>query len=464
MSEAAGTRTGAASANIEASNKPGRLPTTQPTGPTGLACRRASLRALEACFFRGQPLDDAFAPLRTSLSASDAGLAWAICQEVARERLRLKTLKTAFLKRGLPKNAAAVGMILDIALVQLLKLDVAPHAAISTAVELAKRDKRPAVKSHAKLINGVLRNALRKRAAGALYLPPAHKALPDWLVKRWRSQYGQAGIEALAQCYLTSPPLHVTAKSPDAQGQLLRHSSAFDFKAHAAFPAGTALTDLPGFESGAIWAQDRCAALPALILNPPKGAVCYDLCAAPGGKTMQLAAMGADVVAVDSSKTRLERLKQNLKRTNMQAEIVHANVSDWVPPVAADYILLDAPCTALGTFQRHPDVVHHRRAVDITSRAALQADILRGAWKALNPGGVLVYAVCSLEPEEGEALLDAFVSEAGDAERVPITAEDYGLPKLCETPSGGIATAPHHVMESGGGDGFYIAKLRRKTA
>jgi len=430
---------------------------------TGLAPRRAALRALEACFIGGQTLDEAFGPHRAALSPSDAGLAWAICQEVAREKLRLKTLKQAFLKRPLPKNAAAANLILDIALVQLVKLDSAPHAAISTAVELAKRDKRPAIKSHAKLINAVLRNVERKRAAGTFYLPKPSKALPPWLAKRWQDQFGAEGADELAKRYLAPPPLHVAAKTPAAAEALRQHPGAQDLGLRTAFPPGTSPRTLPGFDAGDIWVQDRCASLPAAVLSPTPGAFCYDLCAAPGGKTMQLAAMGADVLAVDISEDRLALLKDNLRRTKLRADIFCADLTEWVAPAPADFILLDAPCSALGTFQRHPEVLHQRRPTHIAPSAERQAQILGQAWKALKPGGVFVYAVCSLEPEEGALQIADFTARTGDAVLTPLKPSDYDLPDAARHPSGGLLTAPHVLKDYGGGDGFFIAKLQRKA-
>lgn len=436
---------------------------SKPEQPSGLAPRRAALTALEACFFHGKPLDEAFEAHRSKLSASDAGLAWAICQEVARERLRLKVLKQAFLKRPLPKNAAAGGLILDIALVQLLKMDGAPHAVISTAVDLAKRDKRPAVRTLSKLINGVLRNVQRKRDDGALYLPPPIKALPQWLAQRWQKQFGQNGAAQLADCVLAPPALHISAGSQAAFDALASHTGARRIGQTLQFPAGTSPTSLPGFEAGVFWAQDRSASLPAQILAPSEGAFCYDLCAAPGGKTLQLAAMGAQVMAVDIANHRLDRLRDNLKRTGLSAEIEVADLTDWIPPAPAPFVLLDAPCTALGTFQRHPDVLHQRRAGDVAGSAARQSALLDAAWKALASGGSLVYAVCSLEPEEGPDQITAFLARTPDATVTPLEPSAHHLPVDCSLSSGALQLAPHRLAQSGGGDGFFIAKLRRNA-
>lgn len=429
----------------------------------GLKARQAALWALSACFERGQPLDEAFAQHRTRLSGSDAGLAWAICQQVARERLRFRRLKRAFVKRSLPKKAADANLILDIALVQLLMMNVAPHAAISIAVEQAKAHKVPAVKAVAGLINGVLRNVMRRKDDGRLTLPPPVTALPDWLNARWTARYGAGGAAKLAQAYLSEPGLHVSAR--DAAGfDALQGVPGFkNAGGSAIFPAGTSPTALPGFEDGGYWVQDRAAALPARILAPEAGALCYDLCAAPGGKTLQLAAMGAQVHALDVSPERLDRLAQNLERTGLSADIEAADVRDWLPPVAADYVLLDAPCTALGTFQRRPDVLHHRREKDFAGAAALQAQLLDKAWTALAPGGCLVYAVCSLEPEEGRAQIDAFLARQADAILLRLDPDAYALPAECADGSGALVTPPYLFAGNGGADGFFIAKLKRKA-
>lgn len=430
---------------------------------SGVAPRKAALAALEASFLRRQPLDEAFDPLRAKLTPADAGLAWAICQEVAREHLRLKTLKQAFLKRRLPKNAAAGNLILDIALVQLLKMDGAPHAVITTAVELAKRDKRPAVRTLANLINGVLRNVQRRRDAGDLYLPPPIKALPQWLAQRWQKQFGYDGAVQLAEAFLTPPGLHITPKNAAAMDALLAHPEALKRGSGVHFPPGTSPMILPGFQTGGFWVQDRCAAVPAAMLAPEDGAACYDLCAAPGGKTLQLAAMGADVTAIDIAGARLAKLSENLRRTGLPAKTEKADLLEWTAPAPAPFILLDAPCTALGTFQRHPDVLHHRRAADLEAMAERQSALLDTAWKALSPGGTLVYAVCSLEPEEGSQQIDAFLARTPGAKITPVKPSDFTLAAGCETTNGCLLTAPHFLMQNGGGDGFFIAKLTRNS-
>jgi 16S rRNA (cytosine967-C5)-methyltransferase len=448
---------------VSAPAEDSQTPAPTSTKKSGVAPRRAALTALEACFFRHQPLDDAFEPLRAKLSPSDAGLAWAICQEVARERLRLKTLKQSFLKRNLPKNAAAASLILDIGLVQLLKMDGAPHAVISTAVDLAKSDKRPAVRTLAKLINGVLRSAQRRNDAGDLYWPPAIKALPHWLVQRWQTQFGKDGAAQLADAFLTPPGLHVTPKTREASAALAAAQGAQGISGSIQFPSGTSPMSLPGFHEGAFWVQDRAATLPARALAPPPGAFCYDLCAAPGGKTMQLAAMGADVMAIDISKDRLAKVLENLKRTGLHADVVEEDLLEWIPPAPAQSVLLDAPCTALGTFQRHPDVVHHRKAGDVEAIGKTQARLLDAAWKAVAPGGALVYAVCSLEPEEGPGQISAFLQRTADAIITPLEPQAYGLPDTCSQKDGTLITAPHFLQKTGGGDGFFIAKLTRKA-
>lgn len=441
----------------------GKSPETQRRAIEGLAARQAALWALSACFHKGAPLDDAFAQHRQRLPGPDAGLAWAICQQVARERLRLRRLKRAFLKRSLPKKAADAGLILDIALVQLLMMNVAPHAAISIAVDQAKAHKVPAVKAMSGLINGVLRNVMRRKQDGRLTLPPAITALPDWLQERFKGRYGEGGAAALAQMYLAEPPLHLTARDEAALSAL---AAVPDFKAYGAsavFPPGTTPTNLPGFDEGAYWVQDRAAALAARILEPEPGQLCYDLCAAPGGKTLQLAAKGAQVHALDIAPERLDLLAQNLERTGLSAEIEAADLQTWVPPVAAPYVLLDAPCSALGTLRRHPDVVHHRREGDLAETARLQTALLHVAWRALAPGGTLVYAVCSLEPEEGADQISAFLASHPDATIAPIDLEDLGLPEACADPSGAITTAPQFFADEGGADGFFIAKLQRSA-
>ena len=222
------------------------------------------------------------------------------------------------------------------------------------------------------------------------------------------------------------------------------------------------ITRLKGFEEGSWWVQDMAATIPARLLGDVHDKRVIDLCAAPGGKTAQLASAGAKVSAVDRSKERIAMLKTNVHRLKLQAEYVTTDASKWLPAFAPDAILLDAPCSATGTLRRHPDVAWHRRPEDIKRLRETQASLLRHALGILKPGGTLVYAVCSLQPEEGEQQIAQLLNECKYVNLLPANAAELGLPGECMTQKGEIRTLPCHLAELGGMDGFYAVRLRKE--
>ncbi len=278
---------------------------------------------------------------------------------------------------------------------------------------------------------------------------------PEWLWRRWIQAFGEETAGKIAAAHLEEPPLDLSAKA-DAAGLAARLSGA-------ALPWGTVrlaakgrIEDIDGYAEGAWWVQDAAAATPAQLLGDVAGLRVADLCAAPGGKTAQLAARGAHVTAVDISASRLRRLKENLDRLHLEAEIVQANVGDWSPPEPFDAILLDAPCSATGTIRRNPDIPYLKSEADIAALARVQARLLAHALSLLKPGGALVYATCSLEPEEGEAQIEALLASRRDVFLAPIRAEELCLPPEVITPAGMLRTLPFH---GGGMDGFFAARL-----
>jgi 16S rRNA (cytosine967-C5)-methyltransferase len=335
-------------------------------------------------------------------------------------------------------------------------MEVAPHAAIGLAVEQAKASR--AVRHLAGLVNAVLRRVNEHKAAILAEQDASRLNTPEWLWRRWVQAYGDETAARIATAHLEEPPLDLSAKA-DAADLAARLSGA-------ALPWGTVrlavkgrIEDIDGYEEGAWWVQDAAAAMPALLLGDVAGLRVADLCAAPGGKTAQLAARGAHGTAVDISASRLRRLKENLERLHLEAEIVQANVGDWSPPELFDAVLLDAPCSATGTIRRNPDIPYLKSEADIAALARVQARLLAHALSLLKPGGALVYATCSLEPEEGEAQIEAALASRGDIALAPVRADALGLPPDAITPAGMLRTLPFH---GGGMDGFFAARLVRR--
>ena len=311
---------------------------------------------------------------------------------------------------------------------QALALGTPHHAAISTALPLVDGGPR-------RLVHGVFSAVMRQKWA-----LPEIPALPAGVEERWRNAWGEEVVSAAARLIAAPPPIDLVFKdaAPSIEGVSLAPG-------HLRIPAGTSVADLPGYAEGAFWVQDVSAVEPARLLGAGEGGSALDLCAAPGGKTMQLAAAGWAVTAVDVSQSRLARLSENLARTGLAADLVAADVMKWAPPGPVDAILLDAPCSATGIFRRHPDVLHRVRPKAIAVLAEAQKAMLARAADWLKPGGSLVYSVCSLEPEEGEAVADSFLAGR----------DDYAESERRRILPGAFA-------DQGGADSFFIASFVRK--
>jgi 16S rRNA (cytosine967-C5)-methyltransferase len=407
----------------------------------GLAQRRAALRLLDAVFRRGETLEQAEgAALSDIRKAPDRALAKAIAGESLRWLADCDALIDSATKQNLPEDAKA-RMVLRLMLAQALRLDTPPHAVIATGLPLLAGGPR-------RLAHGVF-SALMKQGAGL----PAAPTLPGRVIARWGAEKAAAIAPGLAFPPELDLALRDPAETPTRAVQMGGVSLA---SGHIRLPRGAAVESLADFRDGAWWVQDLAASLPARLLGAGEGRSALDLCAAPGGKTMQLAAAGWKVTALDMSKRRLDLLKDNLKRTGLKASPVRADALTWEPKHRFDAILIDAPCTATGTCRRHPDVLHRIGKGQIAEMVELQRALVAKAAEWLNPGGVLVYAVCSLEAEEGEqqaAWIDANLCLAPMA----ITPEE--LPAgLAPTAEGWLRTHPGMLAEQGGLDGFFVAR------
>ncbi len=414
--------------------------------------RRAAADLLVAVMDRGRALEDALAETQSfnALEGRDRAFARALVTAGLRRLGGINTVLSQFLDRPLPDTASHARALLHIGAAQLLVLGTPPHAAVGETVETANGMRE--ARGFAKLMNAVLRKVARDGQPILDALPPGAD-LPQWLYTRWRATYGEAAAR-IAQALASEPPLDISVKS-DAAGWAEKLGGALTPTGSVRLAEHAPIDTLPGFDEGAWWVQDAAAALPVKLLGDVRGKRVLDLCAAPGGKTLQLAAAGAQVTAVDKSEARLKRLRENLERTRLRADVICADALEFSAE-PFDAVLLDAPCTSTGTLRRHPDVAWLRRPTDVRALAELQGQLVAAAAKLLKPGAPLVYAVCSLEPEEGEGV----VAEAlrNGWRREPLTSE---VPTELITSDGDMRTHPGFWPEIGGLDGFFAARLLR---
>jgi 16S rRNA (cytosine967-C5)-methyltransferase len=436
----------------------------QPEVP-GLAARRIAADILDGVLRRRVALDDQLSgkgahPGLIALADRDRALMRRLVATVLRRLGTLRALLAGLLEKGFPSEAPRTETILLIGAAQILWLEVPDHAAVDLSVRLAQADRRAA--RYAGLINAVLRRVAQNRETK---LPPrVTRDTPEWLVKRWTRTYGADVARAIAEANGHEPALDLTVKH-DAESWAERLRGRVLATGTVRTIAHGAISLLPGFSEGAWWVQDTAASLPARLLGDVRGLDVADLCAAPGGKTAQLAVAGARVTAIDRSAARLVRLRENLARLSLQAETVTADVLEWQSG-PFDAVLLDAPCSATGTIRRHPDVPWLKAEADIAALTSLQQRLLDRAIDLLKPGAILVYCVCSLEPEEGVNQIDALLARNTGVARKPITAQEvYGHAEFV-TADGDLRTLPLHLSDPdprwGGLDGFYAARLTRK--
>jgi len=417
-----------------------------------------ALDALVACLDEGKPLDDLLERDRRfrALEARDRALVQTVTAETCRRLGQIDALVRACLKRPLPKKEKVPRAILRMAAAQLLFLDFAPHAAVSTAVDLARKRAKP----HASLVNAVLRRLGREGQAVIEDQDAAVLNTPRWLMESWTGAYGAETARAIAEAHGRRAPLDLTVKAEPAVWAS-RLDARLLTTGGLRRAAGGAIDGLPGYEAGAWWVQDAAASLPARLLGDVAGKTVIDLCAAPGGKTAQLAAAGARVTAVDLSERRLVRLTENMARLGLDAETVTGDAATWRPQTPAEAVLLDAPCSGTGTIRRHPDIAWTKGPDDPVRLAGLQARLIDNALACLKPGGVLVYAVCSLQPEEGEHQLDAALARHPGVIHEPIGAAEIGGFAEAVDARGCLRTLPCHLARDGGVDGFFAMRLRR---
>lgn len=419
--------------------------------PDDLAARAAALEVATAALTSRGGLDQALAtPPFATLAPRERGFARMLAMTLLRRLGAIDAVLDARLQRPPPEP---VRMLLRLGLAQALYLDTPAFAAVDTTVRLAGHAK--ATRGFKGLVNGVLRGALREPVA-----EDPQRLAPSWLYARWRAAYGAAAAIAIAAMIPEEPATDLTLRADEDAAALASELEA------GVLPGGQLRTrrggdvaSWPGYAEGRWWVQDAAAAIPARLLDIRGGETALDLCAAPGGKALQLATAGAQVTALDRSADRLRRLSQSLERTGLAAEVVVADAAEWDDPRRFDAVLLDAPCSASGTFRRHPETLWLARAADIASLAAVQARLLDAACERTAPGGRLVYGVCSLEPEEGEAQIEALLKRQPAFTLAPVLAGQGGAPEASLTEKGWLRILPHHAP--GGLDGFFAARLVR---
>jgi 16S rRNA (cytosine967-C5)-methyltransferase len=421
--------------------------------PAGLGARKAALSLLSQVLRQHRPLDAQLESLK-HLAPRDAGFARALASQSLRHFGALDAVIRQFVPKPLaPHKAGAATEILLLGACELLILKGAAHAAVDAANNLAAADKK-AVHFKA-LINAVLRRIAREGAAVLSSLDSPRLNTPDWLWTRWCAQYGEDRARAIATAHGQEAPLDIVLKREAAahpQSDALLNLSR-------RVPERAPVESLTGFAEGDWWVQDAAAALPVTLLGDVSGKCVIDLCAAPGGKTLQLAAQGAQVTAVEIDPARAARIRENLGRTGLDAQIVESDARDFTG--TAPLVLLDAPCTATGTIRRHPDLPWIKSAADVTAQASLAYDLLESAAAMVAPGGLLVFAVCSLEREEGEEQIAAFLNDHPEFSRLPVAPEDLSGHGEWITAEGDLRTLPSHFADQGGMDGFYAARLKR---
>ena len=428
---------------------------------TGLASRARAHTILHEVLDRRRPLDEVLQSDKrlAKLQPRDRAFARNLVATTLRRLGQIETIIDDCLDRPLPKSAAAARNALRLGICQILYLDTQTHAAVDTSVTLAGQRGPDRFKG---LVNGILRRIVRSgdkisQADGA-----ERANVPDWLWKSWTETFGAQQAAEIAAAHLQTPPVDLTVPA-DRDEWAQKLDGAKIGAGSLRLPGGGDITSLPGFDAGAWWVQDAAAALPAQLMSLlPAGGRVLDLCAAPGGKTAQLAAAGFDVSALDIAPSRLKVLNENMRRLKLTVSVVEADLLSWQPDQKFDGILLDAPCTATGTIRRHPDIPHLKSAADVTRQADVQKKFLDRAIDLVEDGGTVIYSVCTMEQSEGPEQIETLMARRPDIELVLITDAEVPDFESCITSEGWLQTTPAHLSDQGGVDGFFVARLRKK--
>ena len=430
-----------------------------------LAARRAALMALTEVLENEQPMGDAAmtAFKRIELAPRDQAFARNLLITTLRHLSHIDRILKSMMDRPFPSRAKEVKNILRLGLTQILYLGTPSHAAVDTSVRLVATMKMQKDRALKGLANAILRRATREKDAliqSVANMPEA--AIPLWMRRKWEKDYGTDVMKMIAAQTLIEPPLDITVKASEDPDLWAEKLGGFRVGPQSVrLMERKTVTELEGYASGKWWVQDVAATLPAHLLDVHEGDLVADLCAAPGGKTLQLAADGGTVVAIDKSAGRLKRVSENLERTGLEAEIIAADLMDYVPDAPFDRILVDAPCSATGTTRRHPEAGYIKKEPVIYKMAKFQSMLLKRVSGWLKPGGIMVYCTCSLEKEEGEDQIKRLLEADDSLKRLPVNKDEMGDLTHAITPQGDVQTLPFFLGEQGGMDGFFIARLQK---
>ncbi len=432
----------------------------------GLVTRRVALDIIEQILGRKKMLDDALVQNEAfnALVQRDRAFVRMLVATVLRRRGQLDDVIARALAKGEAPRPETLKWILYIGITQILFMDVADHAAVDTSVTLTAERGMEGKKG---FVNAVLRRMTGEGQRWVADQDAAALNFPAWLYEQWMNGYGFVRAKDIALASLEEAALDFTIKDPDTKGDWSRKLAArFVPTGSLRRPAGGNITNLDGFAEGAWWVQDASAALPVRLFGDLNGKTVLDLCAAPGGKTAQLAANGAHVVALDRSASRMKQVTENLSRLGLEdkAELIIEDGSVWKPKQKFTHILLDAPCTATGTIRRHPDLLALKNEKDQAGLVSIQERLLKNAGDMLEDGGMLIYCTCSLQKAEGEQQIEKFLKDHPHFRRIPVRSEEIGGLETIINSEGDIRILPFHLKEEGGMDGFFISRLQKSAA
>ena len=450
------------------SSEPSPAPTPDGKATThknaGLRTRQVAFHILCDVLERKTPLDQVLTRSEdfANLAPQDRGLCRMIVATTLRHKGQIDICLTKALTQKDPLKPRQLQILLWVGITQILLMDVPDHAAVDTTVRLADSENMSRQKG---LVNAVLRRMTGEGKEWIKQLDSVQNNIPLWLLQSWIADYGLNDAQQIASASLSEAAIDISLKNPDETQYWAGELDAQIMPTQSLRrTSGGNITTLAGFEDGAWWIQDAAAALPVQIAGEINGKTAIDLCAAPGGKTAQLAAGGAVVTALDRSAKRLEKLKENFTRLKLEDKvtIIAGDGSVWQPGEPVDLVLLDAPCSATGTLRRHPDAMHLKSEQDVIRLMDIQKRLLDNAAKMVKAGGLLLYCTCSLQKCEGEEQIDLFLQNHPDFARLPVHPEEIGGLSQLINAQGDIRVLPHHLAANGGMDGFFTARLQKK--